>query len=227
MKKIICFILAAAMVLGLCACGSGNAGDKDYAASGKAPEGKVLVGFGRADLTPSTYADITLVGYGGNGTPPTPMTGVLDRVYGTCVAITDSDGNTALIYTLDTLYTTQAEVDELRTFITLKTGIAGQNVVVSGTHTHASMTYSQIPDYFNKMAQAAVDALADRAVATIQAGHTDIENLNYVRHYVTQDGTIVGDNFSAAVSAANPRVKHTTDADKDMPMIRFIREECE
>ena len=231
MKKILALTLAVLMVFGLLACGGETAENnevaatnEDSAASGKAPEGKILVGFGRADLTPSSYSGIELVGYGGNGTPPTPMTGTLDKVYGTCVAITDSDGETMLIYTLDTLYTTQAEVDEVRQFVQLKTGIPGERVVISATHTHASMTYSQIPDYFNKMAQAAADALADRAVATIYAGHTDIQNMNYVRHYVTQDGTVVGDNFSKAVSATNPRVSHTTEADKDMPMIHFKRE---
>lgn len=231
MKKVLALTLSVLMLLGLLACGgetsennATNATTATTEAGSALAEGQILVGYGRADLTPSSYAGITLVGYGGNGTPPTPMTGVLDRVYGTCVAITDSEDNTVLIYTLDTLYTTQAEVDELRQFISAKTGVPGTNVVVSATHTHASMTFSQIPDYFNKMTQAAVDAMADRAAAKVYAGHTDIEKMNYVRHYVTQDGTIVGDNFSKAVSAANPRVSHTTDADKDMPMIRFERE---
>lgn len=231
MKKILAFALAALMVMGLLACGGKTAETNNTNAAtttegaAVAAEGQIMVGYGRADLTPSTYTNITLVGYGGNGTPPTPMTGVLDRVYGTCVAITDSDGSTMLIYTLDTLCTTLSEVNEMRQYITAKTGVPGSNVVVSATHTHASMPYSQIPDYFNKMAQAAADAMADRAVVTaVYAGHTDIEKMNYVRHYVTQDGTVVGDNFSAAVSEANPRVSHTTEADKDMPMIRFERE---
>ena len=213
MKKILSVLLVLIMVLSLCACGGA-----------KVPEGQLLVGFGRVDLSPATYQNITLVGYGGNGTPPTPMTGILDRVYGTCIAVTDSSGTTALIYTLDTLFTLKSEVDQIRKVVTEKTGVPGENLVVSSIHTHASMNYGDITGYFDKMAQAAVDAIADQAPARIQAGSTNIEGMNFVRHYVTENGIVVGDNFSTAATADNPRVKHATEADKQMQLIRFIRE---
>ena len=216
MKRFLSVLLVLIMVLSLCACGSED--------TAKLPEGQLLVGFGRVDLSPDSPNGISLIGYGGNGTPPTPMTGILDRTYGTCIAVTDASGNTALIYTLDTLYTLKAEVDQIRKVVTEKTGIAGENVVVSGIHTHAGMNYGDIVGYFDKMAQAAVDAIADQAPATIMAGSTNVEGMNFVRHYVTQDGTVVGDNFSNAATTSNPRVKHTTEADPQMQLIRFIRE---
>lgn len=223
MKKIISLLLVMVLVLGLCACGEKKPAAKTPAETGKAPEGKLLVGFGRSDISISPSDGIDLVGYGGNGTPPTKMTGIMDRVYGTCIAITDSDGNTALIYTVDTLGTSKAEVDLIREGITAKTGIPGSNIVISGIHTHASYSTSQYAPYTGLMVQAAVDALADRAVSTVQSGSTIIENLNFVRYYTTQSGIVVGDNFEAAASAS-PRVKHTTDPDRHMPMIRFVRE---
>lgn len=218
MKRLIALLLVAVTVLALCACG-GNADD-----SQKLQEGQLLVGFGRVDLSPSTSDNVDLVGYGGNGTPPTKMTGVLDKIYGTCIAVTDKDGSTALIYTLDTLYTTKAEVDEVRQIIKAKTGISGENVVISSTHTHAAPRYNHIRDYANKMAQAAVDAIADQAPSQILTGDTMVKGMNFVRHYVTKDGTVVGNNFSNAVSGVNPRVKHTTEADGQMQLIRFVRQ---
>jgi len=223
MKKIISLLLVMLLVLGLCACGEKEPAAKTPAETGKAPEGKLLVGFGRSDISISPSDGIDLVGDGGNGTPPTKMTGIMDRVYGTCVAITDSDGNTALIYTVDTLYTTKEEVDLIRTGITKETGIPGSNIVISGIHTHASYSTSQYAPYTGLMVQAAVDALEDRAVATVKAGSTVIEGMNFVRHYYTQSGVVVGDNFAAAASAS-PRVSHTTEADGHMPMVVFDRE---
>lgn len=222
MKKWIALALCLVMVLGLCACKENpQAGPQAWE---KAPEGKVLVGFGKVCINPDQGAQVSLVGYGGNGTPPTPMTGKLNDVYGTCVAITDTKGETVLIYTVDTLYTTKDEVDSIRAAVTAKTGIAGDRVVVSGTHTHSSVRYTDITDYANKMAQAAADALADRVPATVQTGSAPIENMSFIRHYKTQNGIIVGDNFSGAISSGNPIVEHATQADTQMQMIRYVRE---
>lgn len=222
MKRILTIILVAVTVLSLCACG-GNTEEAQQPEGNTLKEGQLMVGFGRVDLSPATSEGVDLVGYGGNGTPPTRMTGVLDKIYGTCIAVSDKDGNTALIYTLDTLYTTKAEVDDVRALITAKTKVPGTNVIISSTHTHAAPHYSSIKGYAEKMAQAAVDAIADQAPATIMTGDTTVKGMNFVRHYVTQDGTVVGDNFSKAVSAFNPRVKHTTEADHQMQLIRFVR----
>ena len=216
MRKILSCLLIAAMLLGLCACGGGQSA---------APKGKLLVGYGRVNLSPSTGSGVGLSGYGGNGGDEgRVMAGMLDPIYGTCVAITDAEGKTVLIYTVDVLYTTYAEANELRKAITEKTGVPGENMVFSGTHTHSSVMSGDIVDYKNKMAQAAADALADRAVATVQAGSVDIQDMNYVRHYLTQDGRVVGDNFNEAATEDNPKVGHTTQADGEMPMIRYVRE---
>lgn len=215
MKRVLALLLITATALTLCACG---------AKTDNLPEGQLLAGFGRVDLSPASPNGISLIGYGGNGTPPTPMTGILDRTYGTCIAVTDGSDNTALIYTLDTLYTTQSEVDHIRKIVKEKTGVPGENVVVSSIHTHSGMNYGDIAGYFDKMAQAAVDAIADQAPAKIYTGATAVKGMNFVRHYITRDGTVVGDNFDKAATAANPRAKHTTEADNQLQLIRFVRE---
>lgn len=216
MKKILALVLCAIMVLGLLACGAKEAGPA-------LKEGQLLVGYGRVELKAPDGSG--LVGYGGNGTPDTPKEGMLDPVYGTCIAITDAEGSTALIYTVDTLYTTESEVNKIREVITAKTGISGDRVTVSGTHTHGSASASSFTNYFDEMAKAAVQAIADQAPATIYAGTTQIEGMNYVRHYYTKDGTVVGDNFASAVTAENPRVSQTTDPDKEMQLLRFVRDD--
>ena len=227
MKKILALALAVFTVFGLLACGGKTAQTNETVAATESlanvPEGKILAGFGRVELKAPN--GVGLVGYGGNGTPDTPKDGMLDPVYGTCIAITDSEGSTALIYTIDTLYTTKSEVDMVRTVITEKTGIPGDRVTISGTHTHGSARYSDFTDYANQMALAAVDAIADQAPATVMAGSTIIEGMNYVRHYYTQNGIVVGDNFTAAVTADNPRVSQTTEPDREMQLLRFVRDD--
>ena len=112
MKKVFSLLLCVALTLCLFACGNKLPSLQD---------GQVLAGFGRIDLSP-TGTGFSLVGYGGNGTPDTPKKGMLDPVYGTCIAITDAEGSTALIYTVDTLYTSESEVNKIREVITAKTG---------------------------------------------------------------------------------------------------------
>ena len=217
MKKFISIFLCFILMLSLCACGGSSASED---ATDKAPEGKLLVGFGRANISPANGSGAELIGYGGNGTPPTAMTGMLDPIYGTCIAITDSDGKTALIYTVDTLYTTLEEVNAVRDAITQKTGIPGNCVVISGTHTHSSVSYKKLATYMDLMSQAAVDALADRAPATVQTGSGEIKDLSFVRHYHLENGTIGGDNFNYS----SPVVSHTTQPDTQLQMVRFVRE---
>lgn len=229
MKKMLLCILCVVFMFSLLACGNhsgSGATAENTTGSDTQPvlqDGQVLAGFGRIDLSPSGNG-FSLVGYGGNGTPDTPMQGTLDHIYGTCIALTDAEDNTALIYTVDTLYTVEAEVNMLRTAITEKTGVPGENIVISGTHTHSSLRYASIRNYAELMTQAAVDAMADRSPASILTGSADIENMNFVRHYTTQNGIVVGDNFSKAVTADNPRTGHITQADPQMRLIRFVRD---
>ena len=215
MKRLLCVLLAVIFALSLCACGNKEQAKKEGPM--KAPEGKMLVGFGRVDLTPDSPMD--LVGY----TENRMMTGVLDPIYATCVAITDTQGSTVLIYTVDTLDPGSSAVSLVRENVAKTTGISKDNLVISATHTHAAPRAANIPMYVEKLTQAAQDALKDRAPATIQAGQTHTENMNFVRHYVTDRNKIIGNNFGT-YQQDGQAIRHTTEADNQMQLIRFVRE---
>lgn len=224
MKKWLVIMLTLALALSLCACGTEKKpSSSTTAATRAAGADTLLVGFGRVNITPPADGTVNLFGYG-DGDKTRAFTTMMDPIYATCVAITDAEGNTVLIYTLDKLYTMLSEVNEVRAMITAKTGIPGENVVMSGTHTHSSVRYYKIPNYAATVAKAAEDALADRAPATVQVTSRNVENMNFVRHYNTQNGIVVGDNFAAAATDLNPRTSHTTQADGQMQLVRYVRE---
>ena len=99
MKKYLAIILAAVLVLGLFAgCGgSGNADETEPAGSGS-----FSVGYGKADVTPST--SIPLDGYQGTSSAQYRWSASTEwPFYAICTAFTDAKGNTVLLATLDML----------------------------------------------------------------------------------------------------------------------------
>ena len=207
MKKVFSLIMVIAVVLVLCACG-GNSHSKEPAFS---------VGFGRVDITPKPSIGVLLEGYDDRWSE-----GVLNYVYATCVAITDSQGQTILLYTVDVCDTEKANVEALRKKLTAQTGIPGDNITISGTHTHAGPAQSYIQNYVDLLVEAGLAALEDRTPATIQIGSYDVPNMNFDRHYLMQDGTMKGDNFGVSNGIY---VEYASTADPTMRLIRFQREE--
>ena len=76
-------------------------------------------GFGREPVMP-----VTVLPLGGNGLIGREYTGVNDTLYITCVAIRDEAGETALLYTMDTLKS-EMFIHPLREAVSEATGIAG------------------------------------------------------------------------------------------------------
>ncbi len=211
MKKIWAIILCLVMLLGLCACGSEAEAEPTTEA-----QPAFQVGFGRVNITPNETVGLTMEGYSNQVSE-----GVLSYIMGTCVAITDTEDNTLLLYTVDKCEVGIDTVNALRIKLTESTGIPGENITVSGTHTHSSPVTVSMPNYVDQLVKAGEDALADRAPATISAGSYVVPGMNFVRHYILSDDTIAGDNFgdySARIKA------HATDPDETMRLIRFERE---
>lgn len=186
---------------------------------------QILLGYSRKDISPDFPHNLS--GYGDD--PTRPMEGILDRVYGTCLAITDAQGQTALLYSLDLLLVNVAGMEALRPGVSGKTGIPDTHIFFAATHTHAGPTLNtSVPStqrYIEFLTQqlclAAEEALADRVPAQMLMGGADTEKLNFVRHYITSAGTYMGDNFGDRV---NPVVAHTAPADTRIQLVRFVRD---
>ena len=174
------------------------------------------VGFGRVDFTPKPDTGIAMGGYSNQ-----ISTGTLTPLMASCVAITDGEGNTLLLYTLDLTDLDKPPVDALREKLTAATGIPGENITMSCTHTHSGPFKSWLIEGVDAMFQAGMEALADRAPAKMSLGSYDVPSMNWTRHYIMNDGSMAGDNYG------NNKVgykDYASIADKTMRLIRFHRE---
>lgn len=220
MKKIVTILLTLAIVLGLCACTGSNEGGN---ASG-GTEG-LQVGFGRASITPDF--SVPLGGYSDMETRKSE--GLVDYIYATCLAFTEGE-ETILLFTLDLGAANQGIKDDTRNAVSVATGISEDKIFIGATHTHSAPSFSlandaattKYRDFYNgAVAQAAKDALADRAAATISTTTTELENMNFVRHYLLENGTYAGSNFGDF--ATSPIKEHATETDPRMVLVKFDR----
>lgn len=238
MKKILSLLLVAAMVLSLCACAKSagaprtDPADSQVQQDTQAPQDtqpaendSLLVGYGRANITPS-YS-VPLAGYG--NTSQRMSEGFLSYIFATCIAVTDANDSTALLITTDVIAVSNGQIDSIKTSVSDATGVSKDRVFVQGTHTHSGPDIwsgepamsKYIPEYIAGIAKAASDAMADRSPATMETGTGFTENLNFVRHYTTSANTLYGDNLTLPNGATI--TGHTSDPDNEIQLIRFKR----
>ena len=194
-----------------------------------ASENTFRVGFGRICITPSE--SVPLAGYG--NTSKRMSQSVTSDLYSTCLAFTDAENQTMLVFTQDLILTSAVWATPARQKVADATGVPLERILVCATHTHSG------PDMLNTeqesilryreeigglMAQAALEALADRAPAQLYSGTTRIEKVNFVRHYLMDNGTYMGDNFGDP--HCGKIVGSTTEADRIMQILRCVREDC-
>lgn len=184
----------------------------------------ILVGYGRADITPDF--SVPLAGFGNSSTRMSQ--GYVNRQYATCIAITDEKNNTVLLFTQDQCTTVGSWAQQARARIYSATGVSPDHIMISSTHNHATVDIGNTAEpsveqfhkfYDNKMVEAAVAAMADRAEAQVETGRAVTGPLNHVRHYYLDNGTVAGDNYGDF--ASGKLVGHTTQADRRMQLIRF------
>lgn len=208
MKKFITILLTLALIFGLCACG-GASGGKDG----------LKVGFGRASILPDDS-----VALGGGDASARQSDGYLDPIYATCIALTEGD-QTILLYTLD-LITVTLKTYEAQTRISQETGIPEDNIILNCTHTHSApslgsgVSGTYLEKFFQACTDAAIQAIDDQAPASIYYGVSETENVNFIRHYYTSDGGIVGVHQGSISEAA----EHEYDANEDVQVIKFTRD---
>jgi len=215
-KRLFAILLCTVILLSLCSC-TGSKKDSST--------GTLLVGFGRTDISPQEK--VMLKGYYGY---KNRFSGnILDPLYATCVAFTDGDGNTILLYHLDLIGAGGSHMPFVCKDISDATGIPQFNIMMAGTHTHSAPFFTQTDDAMNRyneylskqMYDAAMLALEDRKPAQMYATSTIMENMNFVRHYRTESGSVVGDNFGDKNSKV---VGHVREPDKQLQLVRFKRE---
>ena len=155
----------------------------------------ISVGYARVDITPEQYTNL-----GGNGLDAKRMCDkVLERIYGTCIAMTDAHDETILYCPVDTVHTRNPVGDEIREAISEATGVPVSHIMTAASHNHSGPSVS-CPgldtvvlwrEHFKKqMVKCAVEAMADRTVAEIFIGQRQVPNMTFVRHYHMRDDTV-------------------------------------
>jgi len=222
MKKAIALILCLVIVLSVTV---GCAPQEAPATEPQTVQHSLKVGYGRRDITPDlTKYPVEMGGYFGTR----PATSVTVPLYATCIAISDAQDNTVLLYHLDMLKCYD-QILYAKSAISKATGVPAKQIITATTHAHStpsldveSPTTEAYADQLKTwMVEAAQDAMADRKEAKLFTTTVHPQGLNYVRHYVLADGTIGGDNFGTPGQAA---VSHVSQADNAMQLIKFTRE---
>ena len=212
MKNTLCFLLAAILTLSLCACGGSEEQSKETAS--------LQVGFGRADITPTS--PMPLSGYGQS--EKRLHANVLDKLYATCLAITDETGETVLLFSADLIGSDKH--NDIRPMVAQATGVPQDHIIFATTHTHSSVemgsptAYGWLSTLFAKCVEAAQAALEDRTDAEIYVGSAKTEHMNFVRHYLMNDGTYAGDNFGNWDSSIKD---HASENDPEVQVVKFVR----
>ncbi|MBP5224444.1 MAG: hypothetical protein J6Z38_02535, partial [Lachnospiraceae bacterium] len=98
-------------------------------------QGKFRAGYGIVDITPSD--PVPMAGYGVS--EKRLSTRILDDLYTTCIAITDENGGTLLLYTVDILNCFNQLIDQMRTEVSKAFGLPYEHVLVNATHSHSSV----------------------------------------------------------------------------------------
>ena len=246
MKRVLSFLLAAFLIVLLVSgCGGGDRQDNTEAApetensasgsetdsskeESKAAGGGVFkVGYGRADITPED--SVPLSGYGRSDHRMSE--GFLNYMYTTCVAFTDENDETILMFTSDFVVSPLDITNEGRNMVSEATGVPFDHITVTGTHTHNMIdsSYTNMPavvtwikKYKDAMVQAATQAMADRNPAKLSWTTADLTGFNFVRHYFTDLNESVGDNHGSL--ATGTIVRHASEANHIMSILIVDRE---
>ena len=219
MKKMICLFLAILMTLSLCACGGSNAGTQEE-------KPQLEIGYGKVNITPSYSVGLAASG----DEKQRRSTGMVSYLFATCVAVKYGE-ETYLLYTVDTIGISETMGDMLRVEILNEfPDLKLENIYFGATHTHSAPATGwsdESPEgkyrkeFIAYMPQAAKLALKDLAPATLEACKFDLEGMNFVRHYLMNDGTYAGSNFGSTASGYK---EHTYDVNHEMILVNFKRE---
>ncbi len=231
MRRTLAFLLAAITLLSLCACSSGLATE----------ETKTEVNTAEAkneeaakDKGPIVYPDSFAVGYSiiDITTVPLPMYDataetVHDPLMLTCTAISDGEGNVALIMSADLKGMKYNVAKRSMQIIEKKFGIPGKNVMINCTHTHSAPTVGSDSaqlvrweaKYYKQLPILVEAALRD--LDPVEAAYTGkgiAEGISFVRRYHLEGG-----GFRTNAKSSQKPIAHESVADPELRTIRFDR----
>lgn len=189
---------------------------------------KVFVGYSRVDITPEQYTNL-----GGHGQDDKRMCDkVLERIFATCVAITDAEGQTILYCPVDLVHAREWFSIPAREAISQKTGVPMDHIMINASHNHAGPSTSapgletvQIWGKYliKQLIKCAVEAMEDRKEAEIFVGQRQVPGMTFVRHYHMNDGTVAGPNSGSFASGVK---SHVMEADDQLQVVRFARKDA-
>ena len=223
MKKLISLFLVFVLTISLCACGTAGTAEQPGAQTTAPASGGLMVGFAKENITPEET--VPLSGSASRG----ESNGMLDYLFATCVAMSNGGEDTVLVYSLD-IQNAYSPTASWRNTISRSTGIPEDRIMLCFTHTHSapdtgseaasiSRYNSKVSD---KLVKAAKTAVEDMSAAQAYTSSIATENLNFVRRYIMNDGTLVGDNFGDTSSGYKC---HETEVDNVLQLVKFVRQE--
>ena len=154
MKKLLALVLAILMILPLAACSSSLSTEEPAATGETAAAEETKKTEEKKEDEKITYPDAFAVGYsiGDISTVPVPIYDttaetVHDPLQLTCIAVSDGEGNVALIMTADLKGMKREIFERSCTIIEKNFGIPADNVMISCTHTHSAPTVANASEY--------------------------------------------------------------------------------
>lgn len=239
MKKRLLIILSLVVLLGV-AIGIGAT------VSASAETADFLVGYAVMDITPrdangKVRTDASLTGFGDTDSRKSTG-GLLDEDKGsaynlsaTCVAMTDQNGNTLLMITMDLVGSSDSICNPAKNRIQAELGIPVDHIMISATHNHSAPVISSLGTSYqnfltDQIVNAAVAAYEDRTtIKTMEIGSVDAyangDSLNGIRHYIAKNKTTndfygySGDNFGT--TSTKYTYEQITEIDDTMHLLQF------
>ncbi|MBR5739359.1 MAG: hypothetical protein IKY02_05155 [Lachnospiraceae bacterium] len=189
------------------------------------PAPRFLVGFGRREIMPED--SVIMSNYGVNRWSD----GYNNLMYANVIALTDELGTTLLLIDLDTATVPDNMISSIKKELKSAYGIPADMIRISNTHNHAAVDLTKSSETNNRyvkqltdwILEAAEDAINSRTPSSIEIGTSIVESMNFVRHYITVDGDLLGDNYISTPSIPEC-ASHVDEPDKTLQVIRFVRE---
>ena len=225
MKKLLSLVLAYVLVFALCACGAAESGGAAASTAVQSGGTEFMIGFNKQNITPEE--EVPLSGSANRGY----SSGMLDYLFATCLAISFGEDNVALIFGMD-IQNAYAPTPSWRNAVSRATGVPEDRIQICFTHTHSAPNTgsdeASIGRYntlvSDRMVKAAKEAIKDLTPAQAAIASIETENMNFVRRYIMNDGSLLGDNWGSSASGIK---SHETEVDNELQVIRFTREDAE